>query len=121
MCYTYSMRTPRESATDIQQWFQSQAATLWPAALGSLSLRRSPCIREHCEACLKGEKHASHFLYVRLKGRRLAIYIPDDLVAEVQRSLDNGRELQELLCQTAVRYAKALKHERTAKLQKVRE
>ena len=114
------MRTPKDSATEIQQWFQNQTVNLWPAALGSLSLRRSPCIREHCEACLKGEKHSSHFLYVRLKGQRVAIYIPDDLVPDVQRSLDNGRELQELLCQTAVRYAKALKHERTAKSQKVK-
>jgi hypothetical protein len=38
----------------------------------------------------------------------------------VQRSLDNGRELQELLYQTAMRYATALKHERTAKIQKVK-
>jgi len=114
------MRTPKESAIEIQQWFQNQTANLWPAGLGSLSLRRSPCIREHCEACLRGEKHPSHFLYVRMKGRRLAIYIPDDLVPDVQRSLDNGRELQELLCQTAVRYAKVLKHERTAKIQKVK-
>ena len=114
------MRTQKESATDVQQWFQNQAADLWPAALGSLSLRRSPCIREHCEACLSGEKHPSHVLYVRMKGQRLAIYIPDELVPDVQRSLANGRELQELLCQTAVRYANALKHERTAKTQKVK-
>ena len=114
------MRTQRESAIDVQQWFQNQAANLWPAALGSLSLRRSPCIREHCEACLRGEKHPSYVLYVRMKGRRLAIYIPDELVPDVQRSLANGRELQELLCQTAVRYANALKHERTAKTQKVK-
>jgi len=113
------MRTPKESATEVQRWLQDQAANLWPAALGSLSLRRSPCIREHCEACLKGEKHPSHVLYVRMKGRRFTIYIPDELVPDMQRSLDNGRELQELLCQTAIRYAKALKHERTAKSQKV--
>jgi hypothetical protein len=50
----------------------------------------------------------------------VAIYIPDELVSDVQRSLDNGRELQELLCQTAVRYAQALKHERTVKTQKVK-
>jgi len=114
------MQTPKQSAKEVQQWFQDQAANLWPAALGSLSLRRSPCVRERCEACLKGERHASHFLYVRMKGRRFAIYIPDELVPDVQRSLDNGRELQELLCQTAIRYAKALKHERTAKIQKVK-
>ena len=114
------MPTKRESSADVEQWFRNYAANLWPAALGSLSLRRSPCIREHCEACLKGEKHPSHVLYVRMKGRRSAIYIPDELVPDVQRSLDNGRELQELLYQTAMRYAKALKHERTAKIQKVK-
>lgn len=114
------MPTKKESAADVEQWFRDHAANLWPAALGSLSLRRSPCIREHCEACLKGEKHPSHVLYVRMKGRRFTIYIPDELVPDVQRSLDNGRELQELLYQTAMRYTKALKHERTAKTQKVK-
>ena len=85
-----------------------------------LSLRKSPCIREHCAACLSGEQHLSHVLYGRTKGRRFAIYIPDKLVPEVRQCLDNGRTLQELLYQAAVRYAKALKHERTAKVQKVK-
>jgi hypothetical protein len=120
MWHTYRMRTPKESATDVQRWFEDRAANLWPAALGSLSLRRSPCIRERCEACLRGEKHPSHVLYVRMKGQRFAIYIPDELVADVQRSLDNGRELQELLCEAALRYAKALKHERTTRTKKVK-
>ena len=114
------MPTKKESAADVEQWFRDHSANLWPAALGSLSLRRSPCIREHCEACLKGEKHPSYVLYVRMKGRRSTIYIPDELVPEVQRSLDNGRELQELLYQTAMRYTEALKHERTVKIQKVK-
>ena len=112
------MPIKNESSADVRQWFRSHATSLWPAALGSLSLRRSPCIRENCEACLKGEKHPSHFLYVRMKGKRLSIYIPDELVPDIQRSLDNGRELHELLCQTAVRYAKALKHERTTRIKK---
>jgi hypothetical protein len=55
-----------------------------------------------------------------MKGRRFTIYIPEELVPEVQRSLDNGRELQELLCQTAIRFAKSLKHERTAKIQRAK-
>ena len=114
------MPAKKESAADVEQWFRDQTASLWPAALGSLSFRRSPCVREHCEACLKGEKHPSHVLYVRMKGRRFTIYVPDELVPDVQRSLDNGRELQELLSQTAMRYTKALKHERSAKIQKVK-
>src|SRR4030067_2360147 len=108
-----------ESAADVEQWFQKQAAGLWPAFLGSLSLRRSPCVREHCAACRSGEQHPSHVLYLRIKGRRFAIYIPDQLVPQVRRSLDNGRVLQELLYQTAIRYTKALKHQRARQVPKI--
>ena len=102
-----------ESSSDVVRWLQSEAAELWPALLGSLSFRRSPCVRENCAACMSGEQHPSHVLYGRLKGRRVAVYVPEELVPEVQRSLDNGRALQELLQQAAPRYIKALKRERT--------
>lgn len=102
-----------ESSSDVVLWLQSEAAELWPALLGSLSFRRSPCVRENCQACMSGEQHPSHVLYGRLKGRRVAVYVPEELVPEVQRSLDNGRALQELLQQAAPRYIKALKRERT--------
>ena len=98
---------------DVERWFRDQTAGLWPAALGSLSLRRSPCVRDNCGACAQGEKHPSHVLYCRIKGRRIAIYIPDELVPEIRRSLDNGRALQELLQETARRYTLAVKHQRT--------
>jgi hypothetical protein len=101
-----------ESSSDVVRWLQSEAAELWPALLGSLSFRRSPCVRENCAACMSGEQHPSHVLYGRLKGRRVAVYVPEELVPEVQRSLDNGRALQELLQQAAPRYIKALKRER---------
>ena len=102
-----------ESSSDVVRWLQSEAAELWPALLGSLSFRRSPCVRENCRACMSGEQHPSHVLYGRLKGRRVAVYVPEELVPEVQRSLENGRALQELLQQAAPRYIKALKRERT--------
>jgi hypothetical protein len=38
--------------------------------------------------------------------------VPEDLVPEVQRSLDNGRAVQDLLHQAAPRYIKALKRAR---------
>jgi hypothetical protein len=41
--------------------------------------------------------------------RRVSVYVPEALVPEVQRSLDNGRALQDLLHQAAPRYIKALK------------
>jgi hypothetical protein len=78
-----------------------------------LELRRSPCVRENCPGCMSGEQHPSYVLYGRQKGRRVAVYVPEELVPEVQRGLDNGRALQELLHQAAPRYVKALKRERT--------
>jgi hypothetical protein len=102
-----------ESPCDVVRWFAGQTADVWPAILGSLSLRRSPCIRENCQACLSGEQHPSYVLYGRLKGRRFSVYVPEELVPDVRRCLDNGRALQELLYEAAPRYIKALKRERT--------
>jgi hypothetical protein len=112
MWHTYIMRPKSESPADVQRWFRRQADALWPAALGSLSLRRSPCVREHCRACLSGEQHPSYVLSGRLPGRRFSLYVPKELVPEVRRCLDNGRALQELLHQAAPRYVHALKQQR---------
>ena len=100
---------------DVERWFRTQAAGLWPAVLGSLSLRRSPCVRERCEACARGDQHPSYVLYCRVNGRRVGIYLPDDLVPQIQQSLDNGRALQELLYEAGRRYTTAVKQQRRAK------
>jgi len=107
-----------EFPADVSRWVQSEAAKLWPAILGSLSLRRSPCIREHCPACLAGEQHSSYVLYGRVEGRRYSVYVPQELVSEVRGYLDNGRALQELLHQAAPRYLSALKRQRALALKK---
>src|ERR1700680_3498570 len=101
-----------ESPSDVVRWLQSEAADLWPAVLGSLSFRRTRCIRANCPACQSGEQHQNYVLYGRAKGRRVAVYVPEELVPEVQRSVANGRALQDLLHQAAPRYIKALKRER---------
>ena len=103
-----------ESPREVARWLQSESADLWPAMLGSLSLRRSRCIRENCPACRSGEQHQSYVLYGRANGRRVSVYVPEELVPEVQRTLNNGRALQELLHQAAPRYIKALKRARAA-------
>jgi hypothetical protein len=96
----------------VERWFREQIGKLWPAGLGSLTLRRSPCIRKQCQACQTGEQHPSYVLYGRRNGRRLAVYVPDRLVAEVSKAVDNGRALQDLLYEAGQRYARALKRER---------
>ena len=101
-----------ESTSDVARWLQGESRSLWPALLGSLSLRRSRCIRKNCPACQSGEQHQSYVLYGRVNGRRVAVYVPEELASEVQHSLDNGRALQDLLHQAAPRYIKALKRAR---------
>ena len=107
-------RAKSESPCDVMRWMQSESSNLWPAVLGSLSLRRSPCVRENCPACQSGEQHQSYVLYGRVKGRRVSIYVPEDLVPEVRRCLANGRAVQDLLFEAAGRYVKALKRQRSA-------
>ena len=104
--------TKTESLADVRRWLVSETADAFPAILGSLSLRRAPCIRANCRACQSGEQHASWVLYGRAKGRRFSIYVPENLVPEVQRCLDKGRVLQELLFEAGSRYVKALKREK---------
>jgi len=115
-CVTYIvvMSNKLESPSDVQRWLQAKAANLWPAALGSLSLRRTRCIRKNCRACQSGEKHPSWVLSGHIQGKRFSLYVPEALVPEVQHCLDNGRALQELLFASAVRYVKALKHAPTS-------
>src|SRR3979411_2778825 len=105
-------RIDSESPSDVMRWLQSEGAVLWPAFLGSLSLRRSRCVRPNCAACLSGEQHQSYVLYDRAEGRRIAVYVPEELVPQVQRGLENGSALQDLLHQAAPRYIKALKRQR---------
>ena len=109
-----STRSP-ESSADVERWFREQAARLWPAALGSLSLRRSPCVRARCQACATGEQHASYVLYGRSRGRRFAVYVPDDLSPDVRQALENGHALQALLAEAGRRYTEARKRERRAR------
>jgi hypothetical protein len=109
------IRSKTDTPADVISWMESEAASLWPALLGSLSYRRTRCMQPNCAACQSGEQHRSYVLYGRHEGRRFAIYVPDDLIDEVRRAVDNGRALQDLLMQAGPRYVEALKRARKSK------
>jgi hypothetical protein len=102
----------REKTEDVKRWFQREVARLWPLGMGSLSLRRGPCIRENCSACASGKGHASYALSGRVGRRRTSLYVPDELVPELQQAVAHGRRLQELMREAGQRYLAALKTER---------
>lgn len=95
--------------SDLRRRFLTSVQKLWPVATGSLSLRKSPCIRENCPACKSGRGHSSYALYGRHQGRRFSVYIPEELVPEVRSAVRNGRLLQDLINDAGVRYVRALK------------
>jgi hypothetical protein len=106
------MEKRAETPEQVKRWFLEAVQGLWPIAEGSLSLRKSPCIRENCSACARGEGHPSYVLYGRRGGRRFSIYVPDELAPEIQKAVENGRRLKDLMNEAGVRYARAIKAQR---------
>ncbi len=110
---------PREDTPeDVERWFATAIAKLWPVAEGSLSLRRCPCVRENCQACAQGEGHPSYVLYARRSGRRVSIYVPDDVAPKIEEAIENGRRLQQLVNEAGIRYVEAVKRQRTTRSRK---
>jgi hypothetical protein len=105
------MKRPQK-AEDVKHWFLREAERLWPLALGSLSLRRGPCIRQNCSACASGQGHASYALSGRQGERRFSLYVPQEVVPEVEQAVANGRQLQDLIREAGQRYLASLKQER---------
>ncbi len=89
----------KTSASPLQQRFLDQLRPLWPALKGSLALVYKPCIRPHCRACLRGEKHPNYLLAFTQQGRRRCRYVPRAMVPVLRRALQNGRRIEELLYQ----------------------
>jgi hypothetical protein len=108
----------RETPEEVRRWFQEAVRDLWPVAVGSLSYRKSPCIRPNCKLCESGQGHWSHALYGKKGKRRFSIYIPDELAPEVERAVKNGRSFQQLIAEAGRRYAIALKGERPTRKKK---
>jgi hypothetical protein len=81
----------------MQKRFREQLLALWPALKGSLAQVRKPCIRPDCRACARGDKHPNYLLAFTQKGRRRCLYVPKAMVAVLQRALENGRRIEQLL------------------------
>jgi len=45
----------------------------------------------------RGRAIAAHILYGRRGGKRFSIYVPEELVADIQLALENGRRLKDLI------------------------
>jgi hypothetical protein len=102
-------KTKDEKPDQVRSWLLEAIRDLWPVADGSLSLRKSPCVRTNCAACAAGEGHRSYVLYGRRGGQRFSIYVPEELVPDIRTALENGRRLKDLISMAGERYVHALK------------
>jgi hypothetical protein len=107
-----------ETSGDVRRWFLNAIRDLWPVAMGSVSLRKSPCIRESCSACASGEGHGSYALFGYQADCRFSIYVPEELAPEIQDAVQKGRQMEGLIKEEGVRYLRAQKRERRSALQK---
>ena len=106
-----------ETPEEIKRWFLNAIQRLWPIAMGSVSLRKSPCIRGKCSACASGIGHSSYALSGYRGNRRFSVYVPEELAPDIQKAVENGRQVQDLMKEAGLRYIHARKRERRARPQ----
>lgn len=85
---------------------QKTITALWPAAKGSLAKVYKPCIRKHCPACARGDKHPAWMLSFSSQGRRRVMYVPLALVPQIKKAVQNGRKIEKLLYRTGPKLIK---------------
>src|SRR5438477_397475 len=80
-----------ETPEEIKRWFLNAIQRLWPIAMGSVSLRKSPCIRGKCSACASGIGHSSYGLSAWFQ--RLAIPAQTRSIIDCIRSSGPSRHV----------------------------
>jgi hypothetical protein len=105
---------PKSSDSVLRQDFLRRLDKLWPAIKGSLAEVRKPCIRPKCAACAHGDKHPAFILSFTDKDRRRCMYVPAELVPQLQQALRNGKALEEFLYQLGPQLLLQYRKERDA-------
>ena len=89
-----------------------QIHRLWPALKGSLAKVYKPCIRKSCPTCERGDKHPAWILTVSIKGHRKCLYVPETLVPTIRQAIENGRKIEEWLCDMGPEIIQAFRKQR---------
>ena len=114
LCDTYYMPRSKSADSMLRQNFLCQLQKLWPAIKGSLSEVRKPCIRPNCATCASGDKHPAFMLSFTDEGRRRCMYVPAELVPQLQQALHNGKALEALLYQLGPELLRLYRQQRDA-------
>ncbi len=90
-------RQQQQPVTETVEELLQEVQALWPAARGSVSEVRKPCVNPNCRVCASGEKHPVWLYSCVLNGKRKCVYVPRDQVAALQKALANGKALEQVL------------------------
>ena len=92
-----------ETSEDVRRWFLTRSGICGRLRWVLFPCAESPCIRENCSVCASGKGHSSYALSGYRGNRRFSVYVPDELAPEIQRAVEKGRQLQDLI-KEGVRY-----------------
>ena len=73
-----------------------ELAGIGPLLQGSLAEIGVTCGNPNCR-CARGEKHASHIVTWKIRGKSKSLYVPVDMVEEVREWVDQHRQAKRLL------------------------
>ena len=82
-----------ESRRDAKLKLISEAG---PMIQGSLATIRVTCGNPNCK-CARGEKHVSHILNKKVRGKSKSLYIPKDMVEQVREWVNENRRVKKLM------------------------
>ncbi len=78
-----------------------ELAKAGPLIQGSLARIGVTCGNPACK-CARGEKHTSHILTKKVRGKTKSLYVPVDLVETVQQWVEEHRRVKRLLKDVAL-------------------
>ena len=91
------MKIPTQPAL-IAQMIQARVQKLvaqGPVLAASLVQIAKHCGREGCH-CQTGQKHVGHYLTLKVRGKTKTVYVPLDLLGEVEAWIKEHRRLKQL-------------------------
>ena len=77
-----------------------ELANLGPVLQGSLARIAVTCGNPSCR-CARGQKHTSHILVKKVRGRSRSLYVPVDMVEEAKKWAAENRRAKRLLKQVS--------------------
>lgn len=106
------MQQQIDSLSALKKQFHQKMGGLWPVMKGSLAKVYKPCIRTHCPACQRGDKHPAWIWTFTDQGKRHCLYVAATDVAFLRKGLVNGRRLERFLYRVAPVFLKQQRQQR---------